>query len=112
MISIGRQTGFFEAMAMLPPSRSGAIARAAELHERDGCLLLSAVSNAGGLGTLGVSRIPAEQIPTSVTTIRATTTGPFGVNFSWRAAGPMRSSNAGSAERQQPADGLRPRLTE
>ncbi len=34
MTSIGRQTGLFEAMAMLPPSTSPDIARAAGLHER------------------------------------------------------------------------------
>ena len=43
--------------------------------------LVAAVSNAGGLGTLGVSRIPAEQIPANIATIRGTTTRPFGVNF-------------------------------
>ncbi|HEV8439929.1 MAG TPA: nitronate monooxygenase family protein [Methylomirabilota bacterium] len=43
--------------------------------------LVAAVSNAGGLGTLGVTRIPAEQIPANITTIRGTTTRPFGVNF-------------------------------
>jgi len=43
--------------------------------------LVAAVSNAGGLGTLGVSRIPAEQIPTDIAAIRGTTTGPFGINF-------------------------------
>jgi DNA-binding IclR family transcriptional regulator len=34
MTSVGRQTGLFEAMAMLPPSTSTDIARAARLHER------------------------------------------------------------------------------
>jgi NAD(P)H-dependent flavin oxidoreductase YrpB (nitropropane dioxygenase family) len=43
--------------------------------------LVAAVSNAGGLGTLGVSRIPAEQIPTDIAAIRGATTKPFGVNF-------------------------------
>lgn len=43
--------------------------------------LVTAVSNAGGLGTLGVSRIPAEQIPTDIAAIRGGTTRPFGVNF-------------------------------
>ncbi len=43
--------------------------------------LVAAVSNAGGLGTLGVTRIPAEQIPTDISSIRGATTRPFGVNF-------------------------------
>jgi NAD(P)H-dependent flavin oxidoreductase YrpB (nitropropane dioxygenase family) len=43
--------------------------------------LVTAVSNAGGLGTLGVSRIPPEQIPTDIAAIRGGTTRPFGVNF-------------------------------
>ena len=43
--------------------------------------LVAAVSNAGGLGTLGVSRIPAEQIPAGIAAIRAATARPFGVNF-------------------------------
>jgi NAD(P)H-dependent flavin oxidoreductase YrpB (nitropropane dioxygenase family) len=43
--------------------------------------LVAAVSNAGGLGTLGVSRIPADRIPTDIAAIRRATTRPFGVNF-------------------------------
>lgn len=43
--------------------------------------LVAAVSNAGGLGTLGIARTPAEQIPKDISAIRETTTGPFGVNF-------------------------------
>ena len=43
--------------------------------------LVAAVSNAGGLGTLGVSRIPAEQIPANIAAIRGATTRPFGINF-------------------------------
>src|SRR2546425_10936823 len=43
--------------------------------------LVAAVSNAGGLGTLGIARTPAEQIPKDIAAIRETTTGPFGVNF-------------------------------
>lgn len=43
--------------------------------------LVSAVSNAGGLGTLGISRTPAEQIPKDIGAIRARTKAPFGVNF-------------------------------
>ncbi len=43
--------------------------------------LVAAVSNAGGLGTLGIARTPAEQIPKDIDAIRATTTAPFGVNF-------------------------------
>ena len=43
--------------------------------------LVAAVSNAGGLGTLGVSRIPADQIPKDIAAIRKATGGAFGVNF-------------------------------
>ena len=43
--------------------------------------LVAAVSNAGGLGTLGVSRIPADQIPKDIGAIRKATKGAFGVNF-------------------------------
>ena len=43
--------------------------------------LVAAVSNAGGLGTLGVGRTPAEQIPKDIEAIRETTRQPFGVNF-------------------------------
>ena len=43
--------------------------------------LVAAVSNAGGLGTLGIARTPAEQIPKDIAAIRETTKGPFGVNF-------------------------------
>src|SRR3989304_47597 len=44
--------------------------------------LVAAVSNAGGLGTLGIARTPAEQNPEDIHTIRETTKGPFGVTFS------------------------------
>src|SRR5437867_10682064 len=43
--------------------------------------LVAAVSNAGGLGTLGIARTAAEQIPKDIAAIRETTKGPFGVNF-------------------------------
>jgi NAD(P)H-dependent flavin oxidoreductase YrpB (nitropropane dioxygenase family) len=43
--------------------------------------LVAAVSNAGGLGTLGIARTPAEQIPKDIAAIREATKGPFGVNF-------------------------------
>jgi NAD(P)H-dependent flavin oxidoreductase YrpB (nitropropane dioxygenase family) len=43
--------------------------------------LVAAVSNAGGLGTLGMGRTPAEQIPKDIAAIREATKGPFGVNF-------------------------------
>ena len=43
--------------------------------------LVAAVSNAGGLGTLGIARTPAEQIPTDIAAIRDATKGAFGVNF-------------------------------
>jgi NAD(P)H-dependent flavin oxidoreductase YrpB (nitropropane dioxygenase family) len=43
--------------------------------------LVAAVSNAGGLGTLGLARIPAEQIPKDIGAIREATKAPFGVNF-------------------------------
>jgi NAD(P)H-dependent flavin oxidoreductase YrpB (nitropropane dioxygenase family) len=43
--------------------------------------LVAAVSNAGGLGTLGIARTPAEQIPKDIAAIRAATHATFGVNF-------------------------------
>jgi NAD(P)H-dependent flavin oxidoreductase YrpB (nitropropane dioxygenase family) len=43
--------------------------------------LVAAVSNAGGLGTLGIARIPDAQIPKDIAAIRQATTCPFGVNF-------------------------------
>jgi len=43
--------------------------------------LVAAVSNAGGLGTLGLARTPAEQIPRDIGALRETTERPFGVNF-------------------------------
>lgn len=43
--------------------------------------LVAAVSNAGGLGTLGIARTPAEQIPQDIRAIREATRGPFGVNL-------------------------------
>jgi NAD(P)H-dependent flavin oxidoreductase YrpB (nitropropane dioxygenase family) len=43
--------------------------------------LVAAVSNAGGLGTLGIARAPAEQIPADIGALRETTKAPFGVNF-------------------------------
>jgi NAD(P)H-dependent flavin oxidoreductase YrpB (nitropropane dioxygenase family) len=43
--------------------------------------LVAAVSNAGGLGTLGIARTSAEQIPKDIAAIREATNRPFGVNF-------------------------------
>jgi NAD(P)H-dependent flavin oxidoreductase YrpB (nitropropane dioxygenase family) len=43
--------------------------------------LVAAVSNAGGLGTLGLAMTPEEQIPEAIAGIRAATSQPFGVNF-------------------------------
>ena len=43
--------------------------------------LVTAVSNAGGLGILGIARTPAEQIPKDIGAIREATKGSFGVNF-------------------------------
>jgi len=43
--------------------------------------LVAAVSNAGGLGTLGIAATPAEQIPKDIAAIREATKAPFGVNF-------------------------------
>jgi nitronate monooxygenase len=51
--------------------------------------LVAAVSNAGGLGTLGMALTPAEQVPKDIAAIRETTKSPFGVNFLlFRARGP------------------------
>ncbi len=43
--------------------------------------LVAAVSNAGGLGVLGLATTPAEEISSVVAAIRETTDSPFGVNF-------------------------------
>lgn len=43
--------------------------------------LVAAVSNAGGLGTLGIARTPADKIPGDIAAIRDATKQPFGVNF-------------------------------
>lgn len=43
--------------------------------------LVTAVSNAGGLGTLGIGRTAAEQIPKDIRAIRERTKESFGVNF-------------------------------
>lgn len=43
--------------------------------------LVAAVSNAGGLGTLGIAVTPPEQIPLDIAAIRKATAGAFGVNF-------------------------------
>jgi NAD(P)H-dependent flavin oxidoreductase YrpB (nitropropane dioxygenase family) len=43
--------------------------------------LAAAVSNAGGLGILGIARTPSEQIPKDIAALREATKAPFGVNF-------------------------------
>jgi NAD(P)H-dependent flavin oxidoreductase YrpB (nitropropane dioxygenase family) len=43
--------------------------------------LVAAVSQAGGLGVLGMARTPPEQIPEDIAAIRHATAAPFGVNF-------------------------------
>jgi NAD(P)H-dependent flavin oxidoreductase YrpB (nitropropane dioxygenase family) len=43
--------------------------------------MVAAVSEAGGLGVLGVSRYPAERVAEQVATIRAATSRPFGLNL-------------------------------
>lgn len=43
--------------------------------------LVAAVSNAGGLGTLGIARTSAERIPAEIAAVREGTARPFGVNF-------------------------------
>ena len=43
--------------------------------------LVAAVSDAGGLGTLGIARTPPAQVPQDIATIRRATSKPFGVNF-------------------------------
>ena len=43
--------------------------------------LVAAVSNAGGLGTLGLGVTPIEQIPKVIAAIRDATSAPFGINF-------------------------------
>ncbi|MBI2526886.1 MAG: nitronate monooxygenase [Candidatus Rokubacteria bacterium] len=42
--------------------------------------LVAAVSNAGGLGTLGIARTPADQIGKDIDATREATRGSFGVN--------------------------------
>jgi NAD(P)H-dependent flavin oxidoreductase YrpB (nitropropane dioxygenase family) len=43
--------------------------------------LVAAVSNAGGLGVMGLARTRPEQIPADISAIRQATSSPFGVNF-------------------------------
>ncbi|HET7034109.1 MAG TPA: nitronate monooxygenase [Thermomicrobiaceae bacterium] len=43
--------------------------------------LVAAVSNAGGLGMLGASRMPLDRLRDAIRAIRALTDRPFGVNF-------------------------------
>src|SRR5713101_7949953 len=43
--------------------------------------LVAAVSNAGGLGTLGVTGLSSGQMREQIAAIRAVTGKPFGVNF-------------------------------
>jgi enoyl-[acyl-carrier protein] reductase II len=43
--------------------------------------LVAAVSNAGGIGTLGASLVPPDGLRALIRTIRTLTTRPFGVNF-------------------------------
>src|SRR5262249_20104994 len=43
--------------------------------------MVAAVSEAGGLGVLGVSRYPAEQVAESAAAVRAATSRPFGLNL-------------------------------
>jgi enoyl-[acyl-carrier protein] reductase II len=43
--------------------------------------LVAAVSNAGGLGILGMASTPGKQIPTDIAGLREATKSPLGVNF-------------------------------
>src|SRR5437868_8585065 len=43
--------------------------------------LVAAVSNAGGLGTLGMATTPDDRIAAEIAAIRAGTSQPFGINF-------------------------------
>src|SRR5438105_1356152 len=43
--------------------------------------LVAAVSNAGGLGTLGMAVTPEDRIAAEIAAIRAKTAHPFGINF-------------------------------
>jgi enoyl-[acyl-carrier protein] reductase II len=71
--------------------------------------LVAAVSNAGGLGTLGIARTPADQIPKDIGAIRDMTKAPFGVNFLLRPCslppgrGRIRICGRSSAGRTRPA---------
>ncbi|KAG2196006.1 hypothetical protein INT46_004481 [Mucor plumbeus] len=53
-----------------------------------GADLIAAVSNAGGLGSLGAGMIPASQLRTTIHSIREKTSHPFAVNLFCRAARP------------------------
>ena len=50
--------------------------------------LVAAISNAGGMGTLGAGLMPAEAVAGAVQAIRSMTSKPFGVNFITQFAGP------------------------
>ncbi|KAI8644384.1 2-nitropropane dioxygenase [Parasitella parasitica] len=57
-----------------------------------GADLIAAVSNAGGLGSLGAGMLPAPQLRTTIHSIREKTSRPFAVNLFCRAATPPTSA--------------------
>jgi len=60
--------------------------------------LVTAVSNAGGLGTLGASLLRPQQMREQIAAIRAATTKPFGVNFLLFMADEIEASLAAALE--------------
>ncbi len=64
--------------------------------------LVTAVSNAGGLGTLGASLLRPQQVREQIAAIRAATTKPFGVNFLLFMAEEIEASLAAALEARPP----------
>jgi nitronate monooxygenase len=61
--------------------------------------LVGAVSNAGGLGILGATRMTADQLLTTIKKIKKITVKPYGINL-W--SGPLENNNnQGMASVQQ-----------
>lgn len=58
-----------------------------------GADLIAAVSNAGGLGSLGAGMIPAAQLRTTIQDIRSKTTKPYAVNIFCRPSRPVTNAD-------------------
>jgi len=73
---MGLRTRITELLEIEHPVLLGGMGRGATVPP-----MVAAVSEAGGLGVLGVSRYPAERVAEEVAAVRAATTRPFGLNL-------------------------------